>query len=86
MKFASYNSYNFRRQFTVVIITSLTLCCAYASTWSGSCQSHTQNLESGDSNKGVCIHWTGLLDWTTGLDYWTGLLDWTTGLDDWSDL
>ena len=19
--------------------------------------------------------WTGLLDWTTGLDYWTGLLD-----------
>ena len=25
--------------------------------------------------KGVCIHWTGLLDWTTGLDYWTGLLD-----------
>ena len=29
---------------------------------------------------GVTIHWTGLLDWTTGLDYWTGLLDWTTGL------
>ena len=23
----------------------------------------------------VTIHWTGLLDWTTGLDYWTGLLD-----------
>ena len=22
---------------------------------------------------GVPIHWTGLLDWTTGLDYWTGL-------------
>ena len=20
---------------------------------------------------GVTIHWTGLLDWTTGLDYWT---------------
>ena len=19
----------------------------------------------------VSIHWTGLLDWTTGLDYWT---------------
>ena len=31
-------------------------------------------------NWGVSIHWTGLLDWTTGLDYWTGLLDWTTGL------
>ena len=28
----------------------------------------------------VTIQWTGLLDWTTGLDYWTGLLDWTTGL------
>ena len=26
-------------------------------------------------SKGVPIHWTGLLDWTTGLDYWTGLLD-----------
>ena len=24
---------------------------------------------------GVSIHWTGLLDWITGLDYWTGLLD-----------
>ena len=23
--------------------------------------------------EGVCIHWTGLLDWTTGLDYWTDL-------------
>ena len=21
---------------------------------------------------GVSIHWTGLLDWNTGLDYWTG--------------
>ena len=39
---------------------------------------------------GVSIHWTGLLDWTTGLNYWpwttglnywTELLDWTTGLD-----
>ena len=28
----------------------------------------------------VTIHWTGLLDWNTGLDYWTGILDWTTGL------
>ena len=24
--------------------------------------------------------WTGLLDWTGGLDYWTGLMDWITGL------
>ena len=31
-------------------------------------------------------YWTGLLDWTTGLDYWTGLLDWTTGLDYWTGL
>ena len=31
-------------------------------------------------------HWTGLLDWTTGLDYWTRLLDWTTGLDYWTGL
>ena len=22
---------------------------------------------------GVSIHWTGLLDWNTGLDYWTEL-------------
>ena len=22
-------------------------------------------------SSGVTIHWTGLLDWTTGLDYWT---------------
>ena len=25
--------------------------------------------------QGVYIHWTGLMDWDTGLDYWTGLLD-----------
>ena len=31
MRFVSYNSYNFICQFTVVIITSLTLCCVYAS-------------------------------------------------------
>ena len=37
-------------------------------------------------NTAVSIHWTGLLDWTTGLDYWTGLLDWTTGLDYWTEL
>ena len=35
---------------------------------------------------GVSIHWTGLLDWITGLDYWTGLLDWITGLDYWTGL
>jgi len=22
---------------------------------------------------GVSIHWTGLLDWNTGLDYWTAI-------------
>ena len=41
---------------------------------------------------GVSIHWTGLLDWTTRLNYrtelWTGLLDWTIGLamDYWTGL
>ena len=25
--------------------------------------------------EGVSIHWTGLLDWNTGLDYWTDLLN-----------
>ena len=25
-------------------------------------------------------HWTGLVDWTGGLDWWTGLVDWTGGL------
>ena len=27
------------------------------------------------------LDWTGLLDWTIGLDSWTGQLDWTVGLD-----
>ena len=26
------------------------------------------------NKRGVSIHWTGLLDWNTGLDYWTGIL------------
>ena len=33
---------------------------------------------------GVTIHWTGPLDWTTGLDYWTGLLDSPWHLDPWA--
>ena len=28
----------------------------------------------------VYNHWTGLVDWTGGLDWWTGLVDWTGGL------
>ena len=30
---------------------------------------------SKDSSLGVSIHWTGLLDWNTGLDYWTDILN-----------
>ena len=26
------------------------------------------------------LDWTGLVDWTGGLDRWTGLVDWTGGL------
>ena len=32
----------------------------------------------------VNYHWTGLLDWTTGMEYWNGLLEWTTGMDYWT--
>ena len=32
------------------------------------------------SNLAVYNHWTGLVDWTGGLDWWTGLVDWTGGL------
>ena len=35
---------------------------------------------------GVNNHWTGLLEWTTGMDYWNGLLEWTTGMDYWNGL
>ena len=28
----------------------------------------------------VYNHLTGLVDWTSGLDWWTGLMDWTDGL------
>ena len=34
----------------------------------------------------VYNHWTGLVDWTSGLDWWTGLVDWTGGLDWWTGL
>jgi hypothetical protein len=43
-------------------------------------------MKSAPYFRAVTIHWTGLLDWTTGLDNWTGLLDWTTGLDYWTGL
>ena len=29
------------------------------------------HLEQKSSEMAVTIHWTGLLDWNTGLDYWT---------------
>ena len=34
----------------------------------------------------VTIHWTGPMDWTTGLDHWTGILNWTTGPEYWTGL
>ena len=34
----------------------------------------------------VYNQWTGLVDWTGGLDWWTGLVDWTGGLDWWTGL
>ena len=38
------------------------------------------------SPRAVYNHWTGLVDWTGGLDWWTGLVDWTGGLDWWTGL
>ena len=32
------------------------------------------------SGTGVYNQWTGLVDWTSGLDWWTGPVDWTTEL------
>ena len=36
--------------------------------------------------RAVYNHWTGVVDWTGGLDWWTGLVDWTGGLDWWTGL
>ena len=35
-------------------------------------------------NKGICIQWTGVLDWSAGLECWTGVLDWSAGLECWT--
>ena len=35
---------------------------------------------TGRPSRGVYNHWTGLVDWTGGLDWWTGLVDWTGAL------
>ena len=32
---------------------------------------HGKAAEPCLAKRGVSIHWTGLLDWITGLDYWT---------------
>jgi len=32
---------------------------------------HIWKKQNGLIATAVPIHWTGLLDWTTGLDYWT---------------
>ena len=33
--------------------------------------SHVSGVPCHHCHLGVTIQWTGLLDWTTGLDYWT---------------
>ena len=33
--------------------------------------------------RAVTIHWTGLLDWNTGLDYWTGVFSFLDKLSIW---
>ena len=37
-----------------------------------------------DCTMAITIGWTGLLNWTTRLDYWTRQLDWITGLGYWT--
>ena len=43
-------------------------------------QPHSREKCHGYYGKAVYNHWTGLVDWTGGLDWWTGLVDWTGGL------
>ena len=43
-------------------------------------RSNTLILLSTLSLLDVYNDWSGLLEWTTGVDYWSGLLEWTTGL------
>ena len=35
--------------------------------------------------RGVCIQCTGLLEWSAaGMEHWTGVLEWSTGLECWN--
>jgi hypothetical protein len=30
---------------------------------------------------GICIQWTGVLQWNAGMEHWNGALEWSTGMD-----
>jgi hypothetical protein len=32
---------------------------------------------------GICIQWTGVLEWSAGMEHWSGELDWSAGLECW---
>ena len=39
-----------------------------------------------DLNKALCILWSGVMDWSLGLELWSGVLGWILGVEPWSEI
>ena len=34
--------------------------------------------------RALCILWSGVMDWSLGLEPWSGVLEWILGVEPWS--
>ena len=34
----------------------------------------------------LCILWSGVLDWSLGLESWSGVLEWILGVEPWNEI
>ena len=42
--------------------------------------------DEGKLRRALCILWSGVMDWSLGLESWSGVLEWILGVEPWSDI
>ena len=42
--------------------------------------------ERGATHLALCIVWSGVMDWSLGLEPWSGVFEWILGVELWSEM
>ena len=46
----------------------------------------TPKLSNSTNFPALCILWSGVMDWSLGLESWSGVLEWIFGVEPWSEI